>query len=227
MDNKKPFENEVHLEQSFDEINKNICSAGRYNFFGLPMDQVPRALSVINSLLVLSKPEKILEFGTGSGGLSVLLSIYSSLNGIQFNTYDAGVYNQNVIRHLKDPSCFRWALLDKENVKEEIKHTILQSTRGPVILFCDALKSVEFDYYSDFCKKGDFLLVHDYCAEMGGEKFKEVSQKTGWSAPQEQHYGNLKAACERNGIIPFMHDEFENALWFCGVKTHERKKDIL
>jgi len=227
MDNIKYFENEVRLEKSFDDINRALCSAGRYEYFGLPVNQVPKALDMINNLLHLIKPEKIIEFGTGDGGLSVLLSIYASLKGVQFITYDAGIHNQNVLRHLKDSACFRWALLDKPEVKEEIKHMILQSNRGPVIIFCDALKSVEFDYYSDFCKKGDILLVHDYCAEMGGEKFKDLVQRTGWSAPQEQHYGNLKTACERNGIIPLMHNEFESALWFCGMKTNERKKDIL
>lgn len=206
------------------EVEKILCGQGKYEFFGLPVNQVPKALNVINYLLSVVKPEKIIEFGTGDGGLSVLLGLYASLKGIQFLTYDAGIHNQNVLRHLKDPACFRWALLDKPEVKEEIKHTILQSTRGPVILFCDALKSVEFDYYSDFCKKGDFLLVHDYCAEYQGSRFKEVAEATGWSAPQEQYYDNLKEACERNGIVPFMHKEFEDALWFCGIKTKERIK---
>lgn len=216
--------NEVRLDRSFEDINKMLTSGGKYEYYGLPVNQVPKALDMINNLLAIVKPEKIIEFGTGDGGLSVLLSIYASLKGIQFLTYDAGIHNQNVLRHLKDPACFRWALLDKPEVKEEIKHAILQSTRGPVILLCDALKSVEFDYYSDFCKKGDFLLVHDYCAEYGGERFKQVATESGWSAPQEQHYDNLKAACERNSIAPFMHKEFEDVLWFCGVKTKGRMK---
>jgi len=227
MENKNlthPFEQEVRLSQSFDEIENILCGNGKYEFFGLPMSQIPHALKVINSLLQISKPEKIIEFGTGVGGLSVLLSLYASLKGVQFVTYDAGVHNQHVLRHLKDPTCFRWALLDKDDVKEEIKHMILQSKRGPVIIFCDALKSVEFDYYSDFCKEGDFLLVHDYSREMNGKDFERIAKKYNWTAPQEQCYANIKAACERNNIIPFMHDEFEDALWFCGVKSNNVKK---
>lgn len=227
MDKIKHFEKEIRSDVSFDEMNRRLVSAGKYEYFGLPVNQVPDALTMINNLLTLIKPEKIIEFGTGDGGLSVLLSIYASLKGVQFLTYDAGIHNQNVLRHLKDPACFQWKLLDKPEVKEEIKHAILQSTRGPVILLCDALKSVEFNYYSDFCKQGDVLLVHDYCAEMCGDKFKDLVKRTGWSAPQEQRYPNLKEACERNGILPLMHDEFESALWFCGIKTYDRKKDIL
>jgi cephalosporin hydroxylase len=218
----KRFNQEIKLEQPFDVIEKVLCGNGTYEFFGLPMNQVPKALNAINHLLNIVKPEKIIEFGTGSGGLSVLLSLYASLKGVHFVTYDAGLHNQNVMRHLKDPTSFRWALLDKDDVKEEIKHMILQA-KGPVILFCDALKSVEFDYYSDFCKAGDFLLVHDYAYEMNGEQFKKIAQKHNWTAPQEQCYENIKAACERNSIIPFMHDDFEDVLWFCGVKTINRK----
>lgn len=72
MDKIKHFEKEIRADVSFEDMNRQLVSAGKYEYFGLPVNQVPDALTMINNLLALIKPEKIIEFGTGDGGLSVL-----------------------------------------------------------------------------------------------------------------------------------------------------------
>jgi cephalosporin hydroxylase len=214
---------QIRLDFSFEDLEKRLCGTGQFEFFGCPMNQIPQAIRLINFLLHIVKPQKIFDFGTGLGGLSVLLSLYANIKGIHFQTYDASIHNPHIIRNLINPSCFRQMLLNDPNTIHEITHAILQAEKAPVILLCDALKSEEFSRYAPFCKKGDFLLVHDYSRTKGGDEFKRTCQKYNWTAPQEQCYENIKLSCEENGVIPFMHDEFEDVLWFCGVKTKDRK----
>ena len=51
------------------------------------MTQIPEALLRISHLLQVSSPQKIIEFGTGYGGLSVLFSLYAKIKNIDFNPF--------------------------------------------------------------------------------------------------------------------------------------------
>ena len=57
-----------------------------YEYFGLKMQQNNHALSVLAYLLNKIKPPQIIEFGPRTGGLSLLLQLYSIHNNGKFIT---------------------------------------------------------------------------------------------------------------------------------------------
>ena len=67
---------------SLEEYKKQLTHSGHFEFFGLKMSQIPEALIKISTLLQISQPTKIIEFGTGYGGFSHLLNIYCNKNKI-------------------------------------------------------------------------------------------------------------------------------------------------
>lgn len=220
---------------NIEEYQKYLCSSGKFEFFGLPMSQVPKAMLYISNLLQLRNPTKILEFGTGRGGLSFLLGIYAVLRNIQFKTYDQISPKEQFevcvppIPYLPE---FYYSFLNNFFVKEDLrerqaKDEIIQeikNTKGNIILFCDALKILEFAEFSPFLKKGDIILVHDYAKTHKGQEWQNVISSTGWSAPQESWLErdvdgiNMKSVAEKYNIDYTILSDMENVIWFCGIK---------
>ena len=91
------FKYDAHLKNS----KKQLTHSGHFEFFGLKMSQIPEALIKISTLLQISQPTKIIEFGTGYGGFSHLLNIYCNKNKIDFISYDAQDLIQDFNQHLK------------------------------------------------------------------------------------------------------------------------------
>ena len=57
-------------------------------FFGLPMQQNEHAMLALNRLLIDLRPHRIIEIGTGAGGLSFYLGTYARIHGVRFVTID-------------------------------------------------------------------------------------------------------------------------------------------
>ena len=205
---------------SLEQHKKQLTHSGHFEFFGLKMSQIPEALIKISTLLQISQPTKIIEFGTGYGGFSHLLNIYCNKNKIDFISYDAQYLIQDFNQHLK--LNFRNKNLLDLKVIEEIKLEILQNTKGRTVLFCDALKSEEAKLYAPVLKHGDIVLIHDYSRNQNGNEFKNTCFKYQWSAPQEQWLEKFNEELKINDIEPLFHEELEDVLWFCGIKNKNK-----
>lgn len=223
---------------NIEEYQKRLCSIGEFQFFGLPMSQVPKAVMYISNLLQLVKPTKILEFGTGRGGLSFLLGTYAVLKNIQFKTYDQRFPQEQFelnIPPIPLLNKYYYDFLNNFFIKKDLREKQardqiaeeIKNTQGNIIIFCDALKIVEFSEFSPLLKKGDVILVHDYAEEYNGEKWKKVILESGWSAPQESWLErdveiegvlNMKQIAEKYDIDYNILSDMENVIWFCGVK---------
>lgn len=201
---------------SISNINKSLVSRGQFEFFGLSMTQVPDALVKISTLLQISSPSLILEFGTGYGGLTVLLNLYSKIKKCKFISYDVCEHRKDILEIIK-PN-FKLAELNNPEVISEITQLIKENTVGQSILFCDALKSEEAKRYAKYLKSGDIILIHDYHATNNPVNWLSMCGKYGWTANQEQYLELFKDIIINDGIQPAFHDEFEDVLWFCGVK---------
>lgn len=201
---------------SLENINKSLISRGQFEFFGLPMTQIPEALVKISTLLRISNPSLILEFGTGYGGLSVLLNLYSKLKNCNFCSYDVSAHKKEILS-LIDPNFILAELNDPKTINDIIVK-IKNNTLAPTILFCDALKSEEAKRYSKYLKPGDLILIHDYHSTSDIIRWLDMSGRTGWTASQEQYMELFKTIITDDGIQPVFHDEFEEVLWFCGIK---------
>jgi cephalosporin hydroxylase len=201
---------------TLEEYKKYLTSSDNFEFFGLKMTQIPEALIRISTLLQIVKPDKIIEFGTGYGGLSVLLSLYCKIKNKSFVTYDAVLHRPDILDNLaiKD---FRLKHLDYPETIAEITQEI-EKESGKILLVCDAMKAEEAKLYAPKLKKEDILIIHDYSQVRNGPAFQNTCQKYGWTAPQEQWIENMKEFCEKDGIYPYFYKEMEDVLWFCGIK---------
>ena len=196
-------------------ITKQMTGSDSFEFFGLKMSQIPDALIKISTLLQISRPDKIIEFGTGYGGLSVLLHLYSKINHCKCITYDIKCHRKDIL-DITDIDFRERDLTSAESI-QEIKQEI-SNTEGRTILFCDALKSIELATYSSCLKANDIVLMHNYSYEKDSPKFKEIAKVHNWTAGQEQDMSMIEESLIKNGISPLFHDEFEDVYWFCGIK---------
>jgi cephalosporin hydroxylase len=136
------------------------------------MAQHPEAPALLSVAIHAIAPERILEIGTGSGGLSVLLALYARKTGADFVTIDrnecdplAAAVIDSVPRRVPLRSstgawpsrvvCDVWA-------REYAVNEFL-SNPGRVLLLCDGGdKERELRTFAPALKAGDFVMVHDY-----------------------------------------------------------------
>jgi hypothetical protein len=171
-------------------------------------------------------PKQIVEIGTSSGGLTLLLrDILDNLN-LQtslIRTYDVhdnnyikyhvnedtkiDVIKKNIFNHTYD------SLLEEET--QDITNFIQQS--GPTVVLCDGgSKKNEFNIFSKILKKGDIIMAHDYASTQ--EYFlSHISNKIwNWHEINDE---DIRQACAENNLIPYMDTEFKNVVWVCKQKN--------
>jgi cephalosporin hydroxylase len=204
------------MSHKLKDITRYLTGNGTFEFFGLKLLQIPDALVKISTLLQTTRPAKIIEFGTGFGGLSILFHLYSKINKCKFITYDF----QSIRKDILDGELMDFRnkdLLTPETIVEVEEE--ISETNGSVMLFCDALKCDEVNRYAPNLRLGDIVLMHDYCRDKDSIRFKEIAQIHNWTAPQEQYISRIEQSLIDNGIDVLFHDEFEDVYWFCGIKS--------
>ena len=189
----------------------------RSNYKGLCLQQIKEAMDVFPVLLDKLKPRKIIEIGTGHGGLTLFLRNISK--PIEFYSFDI----------CEELSKFQQVLIDegvkinylnifKEQVKDwnclEVKDewvSIFDET--PKLVLCDGgTKKGEFNGLSKYLKPGDVIMLHDYSTS---EESFNTLKVWNWF---EVQYSDIKDSCEKYNLQPFMHEEFLNVAWGCFIK---------
>lgn len=188
----------------------DIFNSTHYFFFGLRMQQTPQALRKLNQLLTFEKFDRIIEIGTGDGGLTYLFALYCKINNREFYSYDIHDKGHNIPLLQKSFNTFfiKDVIFDQANV-DEVKLNIQKP--GKTLLICDAGKSVEFNVYAESLKVGDFIMTHDFAP--GPLEFKELQDKKIWNW-HESDYDAIEQACIKNNIIHTSY--FNDVAWSCG-----------
>ena len=177
-------------------------------FLGCYMQQKEGTVPAFDSLLSEMKPARIIELGTGAGGLSVFLGIYSFATGCAFYTYDNLPRDRNygelfkalgVNRHVCD------IFADEKTIKELI------AADGRTLLLCDnGNKKAEFNLFADALKVDDIIMAHDY--------FPERPPPGTSTDSCEIIYGAIAEVCDTYNIHPYQADLFTPLRWFCGKR---------
>jgi len=126
--------------------------------FGIIMQQNDLAMPALSRLIKDERPVRIVEIGTGHGGLTIFLA----LTGIPIITYDRVDYRDrpNLFSDLE----ISFRNVDIWNVVDEIKDII--QLPGKTLLMCDGVtKPKEFVTFAPFLKDGDIIMAHDYQSE--------------------------------------------------------------
>lgn len=149
----------------------------KHTFCGVGFVHNYEAIHLFEQIFKKFRPARLIELGTGSGGLSSYLKILCVNYGTAFYTYDMKDYReqhpetklQKLIK-LSD-SRFIADIFEKktiENISEKIKKN------GCSFIYCDDGNKVrEFKTYVKFLKNGDIIGVHDWRIEIHAENIED------------------------------------------------------
>ena len=184
---------------------------------GLCLQQRKEVMDIFPVLLDKIKPKKIIEIGTGHGGLTLFLrdkikpvEVYSFDICEEFSKFQQVLKEEGIninylnmfVDKVKDWNCLE--------VKDEWVY-LFDDT--PKIVLCDGgTKKGEFNGLSRYLKSGDIIMLHDYCTDI--ETFDSL-KVWNWL---EVKYSDIKESCEQYNLVPYMHEEFLNIAWGCFIK---------
>lgn len=190
---------------------------GNFNYRNIPIQQHEDIQIAFLNLIASSKPSQILEIGTASGGLTLMirdildeLSMKTALRTYDVEkkhylneTHDIEVIIKNVFNDQYD------ALIDND-VKDYINRP------GTTIVLCDGGNKInEFNILSEYLKEGDIIMAHDYCCN-ADEFLKNFKDKI-WNW-LEISDSDIETAVDKYNLKPYM-EEFKNVVWVCKIKS--------
>ena len=196
---------------------------GFTSYKGIMLQQHEDYQIPFSKLLETTKPKRILEIGTGAGGLTLFLRDKLNelgLNDTYIKSYD--VNNTNFDANIHDLTNLE---LSKENLFGGGNEFILErkdliepyiKSDGLTIVLCDGGNKIkEFNQISSLLKSGDIIMAHDYCEnfELFISEFKDKIWN--WCEIQEK---DIQSACTNEGLENFMKDDFNKIVWVCKIK---------
>lgn len=183
-----------------------------YPFFykGLRVEQNNNIFHALNETYKAGiQPSRIIELGFRHGGFTAILDDHFLSENASIYAYDI---DTNTVCGLSDKVHLRHKDIFKS--VSEIKDLILCD--GVTMVFCDGGdKNLEFQIFSNFLKKGDMILSHDYAPDIITWRNEYLGTKWDWF---ESWDGELEESCEKNDLVSFLPDVWNDAVWCSKIK---------
>lgn len=222
-----------------DKVEYNAIRNFHASFFGCYAQQNPKAFLSLNRLLNAEKFDTIIELGTHDGGLSSLFALYCFGSRHPATAQDANepsLYKNS--QHHKSPKQFHtfdislrdiprlqllqalgtnFQQIDTLNDQNNIQYigNIIKNG-GRVLLLCDGGdKKKEFELYAPFLKQNDIIMGHDWAKD--DKAFADIQTRGIWYGC-EIKWKDIEGTCKQNNIAQIYSDEFDDVVWFCGIK---------
>ena len=81
-----------------------------------------------------------------------------------------------------------------------------------MLLLCDGgNKNREFNLFSNYLKKNDVIMCHDY-SESNAD-FLIMKNNAGWGHPSESHLNAIQKSIDGNNLSKFYYEEFKAVIW--------------
>lgn len=216
----------MDIEANITKLSNLECDDSISCFQGHGAQQFHGAYNVFYNLLKEVKPVRILEIGTASGGFTVFLKICCDDLGLKtdIRSYEieARVWYPDIIARGID--------IRLENIFSEdwktINNEVIDYIQGPgtTIILCDGgWKIGEVNVLSNYIKEGDFILAHDYAESR--DIFEERIKKRVWNWIEITE-SDIADTCEKNGLVIYEKETFENVAWTCRRKIIKENKLI-
>ena len=171
-------------------------------------------------------PSQLVEIGTASGGLTILLRDILDSIGLQsttIRTYD--VHNNNYIKYRTSEDA-KIEIITK-NIFNHMYNNLLEEERtevvdfiqrdGTTIVLCDGgSKKNEFNIFAQALKPGDIIMAHDYAPSHEYFTQNILNQVWNW---HEISDSDIDPVCDVNNLISYMREEFINVVWTCKQKV--------
>lgn len=210
----KDFNEENITKRSNLEISDSLSS-----YQGHEAQQNPFAYEVFYNFLKTTKPKRILEIGTSSGGFTLFLRLICTDLELETEIVSYEIHDRPSYEFLRSKGL---DIRIKNIFKEDYSDVTIQEPidyiqqDGTTVVLCDGgYKIGEFNLLSKFIKSGDFILAHDYAST--SEYFNENINLKLWNWHEIQDL-NIQDAVNNNNLEPYMHGEFQKAVWVCKTK---------
>lgn len=168
---------------------------GFFHYKGIRTLQPATAIECFEEFLRLNKPERIVEIGTASGGLTTILADFTD---VPIHTFDI-VSNANLSR----TGTYPYIMDVFSDIGRATVSKLIQDP-GVVLLLCDGGNKVEeFKLFSPLLKAGDFIMAHDYEGRTCHWNWVEFSEKD----------------VSLEGLVPEQHELMAMAAWASYRKT--------
>jgi cephalosporin hydroxylase len=206
------FEDKVTKKSNL-EFNDSIST-----FDGWAAQQNPNVFEVFHNFICKVKPSRILEIGTSLGGFTCFLDYTHKKIGLDCKLISYDIISHPWYQEMRDSGVdIRTEnIFDNEytTLKNEVASFIKED--GVTIILCDGGNKIkEFNLLSNFMKEGDFILAHDYCENR--EVFEEKIYKKVWNW-HEISDSDLVESCEKNNLVEYDKEIFDNVVWVCKIK---------
>lgn len=184
-------------------------------FQGHGAQQFHGVYEVFYNFLKDVKPNRILEIGTALGGFTTFLKICCDELELQTNILsydiDARPWYPDIIVMGIDLRIENIFSPDWKSINSEVIDYI--QSPGITIVLCDGgWKVGEFNVISNHLKPGDFILAHDYAESKDVFEAKIKKKIWNWIEITE---ADIAGACERNSLVIYEKETFENVAWTC------------
>jgi hypothetical protein len=177
-------------------------------------------------LIKTYKPQRILEIGTASGGLSLLLRDLLNVNGCKdttLRTYDivSGDWSRSdvfieAIKTCNIESFLKNIFTPDYSALQDITCADYIQSKGTTLVLCDGgNKTSEFNILSKYLKTGDIIMAHDYAYSR--EIFNEQICNKFWNYC-EIIEADIDAAVKQYNLFDTLCEEFAHVGWCCKIK---------
>lgn len=214
------FTERISKKSNLDMDDSISCYTSKDGIF-VCAQQSDRVYEIFFSFLNETKPARILEIGTGSGGFTMFLSLSCEELGLDTKiiTYDIhkpGAYDDLIKRGVEvNLKNILYGNPTWTSVDDYVIDFIQQS--GRTIVLCDgAYKPGEFRVLSQYLKPNDIIMAHDFAENR--EFFEESINKKIWNWMEIQ-YSDVKDAMESNNLSRFKKEELQQCVWVAGIKN--------
>lgn len=179
--------------------------------------QVPDIKLYFEQLLCIENFEVIVELGTSYGGLTYILHNIVKENNLNNNihTFDFS-YKDYVEDLLKEINCTYHILDERDEIYKKTVVNLL-TNHSKVLLLCDGgNKKEEFNRYSEYLKKGDVIMAHDYAYNANVFENEIKNKYWNWF---EIEFLDIEESIKTYNLIEYQKVNFKSAAWACWLKT--------
>jgi predicted O-methyltransferase YrrM len=197
---------------------------GFTSYKGIMLQQHEDYQTVFSKLLEDTKPARILEIGTGAGGLTLFLR--DKLNEIGLRETYIKSYDVNTTSFDNNVHDLTNLELSKENLFGGGNEFILErgdliepyiKSEGLTIVLCDGGNKIkEFNQISPLLKSGDIIMAHDYCENSNLFESDYKDKIWNWCEIQER---DIEVICQQENLEDFMKEYFNKIVWVCKIKN--------
>jgi predicted O-methyltransferase YrrM len=207
--------NDFLITKHSDLINNDSLSSYKNHV----SQQNHNAYKLFFQLIKTNQPKRILEIGTALGGFTAfLLDTIKSLAiqcnirsyDIHYNSWYEDLKNAGVDIRIENIFTHNWTNIPSE-VIEYIK------SDGLTIVLCDGgNKKEEFKLLSEYIKKNDIIMTHDYAPNQEYFEQEMVNKIWNWHEIQDS---DIIESCKKYNLVPYMREEFLSVAWACFKKS--------